>query len=111
MEADRTQPVFRTILLATDGSSHATAAWRYALDIARAYQAQLSAISVVDSRVLEHVPSSAGGMRLLEEDSAYSVEADAAMTARQDQALREVQAETVAAGAPVRVMLERGDPG
>lgn len=46
--------MIRSIVLAFDGSRHSWAAWRYGMDLARAYRAGLRVVSVVDARVAHH---------------------------------------------------------
>ncbi len=101
----------KSILLATDGSEHAWAAWQYAVDIARAYGAWLRALSVVDVRVLhEQATVTMGGLYPASADTVIPAELQTKMEAEQTQLLEEVQRRTEAAGLKVQVSLAHGTP-
>jgi nucleotide-binding universal stress UspA family protein len=65
------------ILLAADGSDHATAAWCYAIDLALLYAAQLRILSVVDTRVLSCEPALPVGVMEFQYDGSGALEAAA----------------------------------
>jgi nucleotide-binding universal stress UspA family protein len=102
--------MIKSILLATDGSEHAWTAWRYALDIARAYRARLLALSVVDLRSLQEQPLVVHTGGYAEVASVTSLELTAKMEDEQTELLEEVRRKTQAADVPVEVLLERGAP-
>ncbi len=104
--------MIKSILLATDGSEPAWAAWQYALDIAKAYEAWLRALSVVDVRVLhEQTAATMGGLYPTSPiEPSSPVELEKKLEAEQNRLLEEVQHKTQAAGVKVKVSLARGTP-
>lgn len=104
--------MIKSILLATDGSEHAWAAWQYAIDVAKVYDAWLRVLSVVDVRVL-HEPTAAtmdGVYPTLPIAPPSPAELEKKLEAEQHHLLGEVQRRTQAAGVKVRVSLARGTP-
>lgn len=103
--------MIKSILLATDGSDHAWTAWKCALEIARAYAAQVRIVSVVDARVLQDQMSvPIGGFDPLNLETAYTMQLEVKMEGEQGRLLEEVGRVTEAAGVKVQTTLARGIP-
>lgn len=103
--------MIKSMLLATDGSDHAWSAWKYAMEIGKAYAAQLRVLSVVDARVLtEHMAVPVGGLDPLNLEAAYLLQMEIRMEAEQGRFLEEVQRVSEASGVTVETSLARGVP-
>jgi nucleotide-binding universal stress UspA family protein len=103
--------MIKSILLATDGSEHAGTAWQYALDLAKAYDARLRVVSVVDvgalyQQTVAAVRDAHGKPVALESVTERETQMEAALK----QLLEETRRKTEAAGVKVKVSLERGIP-
>lgn len=102
--------MIKSVLLAMDGSDHSWAAWRHALDIARAYGAWLRVISVVDMRVLHESMTGFEGGMLNPVQTLPSVELEMKMESQQTHLLEQVQQQTALACVNVQTSLARGVP-
>jgi nucleotide-binding universal stress UspA family protein len=103
--------MIKNILLATDGSDHAWTAWQYAVDIARAYDAWLRVVSVVDVRVFQQQAAvGMGGLYPTSYEPLISPDVEQKMEEEQTELLEEVRRKTEAAGVKVQVSLMRGTP-
>ncbi|MCS6862174.1 MAG: universal stress protein [Abditibacteriales bacterium] len=104
--------MIKSILLSTDGSEHAWAAWQYALDIAKAFDAWLRVLSVVDVRALrDHTIATMGGLYPTEPlEPSSPLELEEKLESEQNRLLEEVRSRTQAAGVKVKVSLARGTP-
>jgi nucleotide-binding universal stress UspA family protein len=103
--------MIKSILLAADGSNASWGAWRYAVDLAQAYQALLRVVTVVDARVPDPESMVPVGSLQVSRSSATATMEDGKQTESSHQILLdEIKLRTQGALVRVETMLEMGVP-
>jgi nucleotide-binding universal stress UspA family protein len=102
--------VIKSILVGMDGSRHSWSAWRYAVDLARAYDATLRLVSVVDQRARhEAVMAMSGGFFPTGlSETAMAMDAEAEEAAKHQ--LEVARSRSAQEGIEVETRLLRGAP-